>query len=188
MKEYVIGPDKGARHRFRLGFILSAVLLFVLLITVLGYSLAFHLAAGPEEPIPFSHRIHAGKKKISCLICHDSATSSARAGIPELQTCMLCHSRIIVNFPPIQNLRDHYYKQIPVYWKRTEWAGHNLLFPDFVYFNHSVHLNRSIDCGHCHGPVDTMDRVVRIQNLNMGFCITCHKHYNATHDCFTCHR
>ena len=51
-----------------------------------------------------------------------------------------------------------------------------------------MHLNRSIDCGHCHGPVDQMDRVVRIQDLNMGFCIGCHKYYNATHDCFTCHR
>ncbi|HER63329.1 MAG TPA: cytochrome C [Desulfobacteraceae bacterium] len=188
MKRYGGGPYKEAHDRFILGLILSALLLIILLFTWYGYTLAFHRPAAPREPIPFSHRVHAGEKKISCLLCHDTAISEARAGMPPLETCMLCHSRLIITFPPIRDLRDYYYTQNPVYWKRTPWAGEGLLFPDFVYFNHSVHLNRSIDCGHCHGPVDQMDRVVRIQDLNMGFCIGCHKYYNATHDCFACHR
>jgi hypothetical protein len=170
------------------GPVISVLVLVAAAVSLYGYRLGFHAPAGPEEPIPFSHRVHAGDKRISCLFCHDTAAGQANAGMPPLETCMLCHTRIIVNFPPIRFLRDRYYGRQPVYWKRTAWAGGGNLFPDFVYFNHSVHLNRSIDCGHCHGPVDAMDRIVPIQDLNMGFCVTCHKHYNATHDCFTCHR
>lgn len=187
MKEYVIAPG-GAFRRFSIGLILSVLLLVVLALTAFGYAFAFHLKAGPKEPIPFSHRVHAGKEGIACVLCHDSVMNEHRAGMPPLETCMLCHSRLLVTFPPIRDLRDHYYGQKPVYWTRTAWAGGGNLLPDFVYFNHSVHINRSIDCGHCHGPVDRMDRIVPIQELNMGFCITCHRHYNATHDCFTCHR
>lgn len=176
------------RSWFKPGPVISLLVLLISVWTVLGYTLVFHPDPGPEEPIPFSHRVHAGQKKISCLLCHDTALTEARAGMPPLETCMLCHSRIIINFPPIRDLRNRYYAQSPVFWKRSEWAGPGKLFPDFVYFNHSVHLNRSIDCGHCHGPVDRMDRINPIQELNMGFCINCHKYYNATHDCFTCHR
>ena len=186
MKEYVIGG--GGFLRFLMGFILSMLLLVVLLLTALGYGLAFHPRPGPEEPIPFSHRVHAGEKEIGCVMCHDSVFTEASAGIPPLETCMLCHSRLIVTLPQIRKLRDHYYNKKPVFWRRAAWAGSGNLFPDFVYFNHSVHLNRSVDCGHCHGPVNRMDRIVPIQELNMGFCVNCHKHYNASHDCFTCHR
>ena len=95
---------------------------------------------------------------------------------------MLCHSRIIVTHPQIQKVRGHYFDRQPILWERV----YNL--PDFVYFNHSVHINRSIDCSRCHGNVSQMDRIELAQPITMGFCISCHREYKATHDCFTCHR
>lgn len=137
---------------------------------------------GPAQPIPFSHRIHAGVKQISCLVCHTEATQTSTGGIPPLATCMHCHTRIITSFAPIRNLHKHYYAKKPVEW--TEIYD----LPDFVHFPHSVHVYRGVDCSHCHGDVKKMDRVMKVQDIDMGFCIRCHRQYNATVDCFSCHR
>lgn len=136
---------------------------------------------GPEQPIPFSHRVHATEKQISCFMCHNHAMDSARSGVPPLETCMLCHHRIIVTYPQIQDLRRHYFQNVPVVWNKVTDL------PEFCYFDHSVHIHRKIDCSHCHGNVAMMDRVVG-QKFKMGFCIQCHRDNGATHDCFTCHR
>lgn len=169
-------------HLGRQAFFAFCVLV---LFGVLIYGFFFYSRAGigPEQPIPFSHRVHVTKKKISCFMCHPEAMHTARAGVPPLQTCMLCHSRIIVTYPYIRKLREHYFGGKPVIWERV------YALPNFVYFNHSMHIIRSIDCGYCHGDVPMMDRIVKIkEHLEMGFCIGCHKKHNATHDCFTCHR
>jgi hypothetical protein len=137
---------------------------------------------GPRQPIPFSHRVHVYTKHLSCLMCHTGATRSSRAGIPPLETCMLCHSRLIRTHPYIQKLREHYAQNKPVIWERVNWL------PEFVYFNHSMHIQRGFDCSRCHGNVDLMDRVVKARKFEMGFCIQCHRDNKATHDCFTCHR
>lgn len=137
---------------------------------------------GPKQPIPFSHRVHAGEKRIGCLMCHPGVLRGYRADIPPLETCMLCHERIIIHFPPIHDLREHYYGGKPVIWKRVNWV------PEFVYFDHAVHIHRAIDCARCHGDVEKMDRVVKAREFEMGFCIQCHRDNNATHDCFVCHR
>jgi len=158
----------------------AAVALFAL--TWRGYYAWPRAGLGATQPLPFSHRVHAGVKTVSCLMCHNTVQASSHAGIPPLETCMLCHSRVIVAYPDIKELRKHYYGHIPLAWKRVN------ILPDYVKFEHSQHINRSIDCGHCHGNVKEMDRIVPPQEFKMGFCITCHKTYNATHDCFTCHR
>lgn len=137
---------------------------------------------GPSQPIPFSHRVHAGVKHVSCLLCHNTVQAGPRAGIPPVETCMLCHSRVIITYPYIKLLRSHYYDDVPLLWNRVNEL------PDYVKFNHSQHINRSVDCGHCHGNVREMDRIKQPQLFTMGFCMKCHKAYNATHDCFTCHR
>ncbi len=162
--------------------IISLAAIIILLFAVWDYNYYFPSIMGAQQPIPFSHRLHVNKKHISCFMCHSGAVKNARAGIPPLETCMLCHSKIIIHYPQIEKLRNHYYQNKPV-----EWIKINNL-PDFVYFNHSVHINKGIDCSKCHGNVDQMDRIVQAKELTMGFCIDCHKQNNATHDCFTCHR
>jgi hypothetical protein len=160
-------------------FVLGAV---ILLSMALFYDRLYPGYKGELQPIPFSHRVHAREKHISCVFCHSGATDTARAGVPPLETCMLCHKDIAIEYPPIKDLRDHYYSGKPVYWEQVYRV------PDFVYFDHSMHVHRQVDCGKCHGGVMEMDRITLAEDVNMGFCIGCHKDYGVTHDCFTCHR
>lgn len=172
----------GKQRKFRLlPSLLGMALLLLLLLIFWGYRHYYQARIGGEQPIPFSHRVHATDKKISCFFCHTGAADTARAGIPPVQTCMLCHSRIVVTYPPIQEVRSHYFENEPILWKRV------FTLPDFVYFDHSVHIHRAIDCSTCHGDIAHMDRVEG-KGFIMGFCIECHRENNATHDCFTCHR
>ena len=179
------GMDHKKQHKlYSRGAALSAsvVLVMVILGTLVIYNVLYPRGMGLSQPIPFSHRVHAHTKQISCLMCHSQVATSARAGIPPLQTCLLCHLRIIRTFPYIKQLREHYRDNKPIVWKRVNWV------PEFVYFNHSMHIRKGIDCSKCHGNVALMDRVVPQQKFKMGFCIQCHRDENATHDCFGCHR
>lgn len=168
-------------RKFSLSAMLAAGVLAVLLLIYWGYRNVYPNRIGPEQPIPFSHRVHATEKQISCFMCHTGADDGARAGIPPLETCMLCHSRIIIAYPPVRQVRRHYFDKEPIFWKRV------FSLPDFVYFNHSVHIHRGIDCARCHGDIAHADRIEE-HGFIMGFCIQCHRDHNATHDCFTCHR
>lgn len=136
---------------------------------------------GPEQPLPFSHRLHANVKEINCVMCHRTVLDSPDAGMPPLETCMLCHQRVIVHYPPIEQLRTAYADGTPISWQRVN------MLPDYVNFNHSMHLNKDVDCGKCHGDVKGMDRIKATPEFTMGFCIQCHRDNDATHDCFTCH-
>jgi hypothetical protein len=149
---------------------------------VWGYYLYYPTVAGPQQPIPFSHRFHAGEKQISCLMCHTGAVDTPRAGLPPLETCMLCHKRIITTYPQIKELREHYEAGQPIEWVRVNHL------PEFVYFNHEAHIRRGVDCSKCHGDVSAMDRVVPSPELLMGFCVQCHRDENVSHDCLVCHR
>ncbi|BCS54209.1 cytochrome c3 family protein [Geobacter sp. SVR] len=175
---------KGRQHESSWGRPLAAlaVLLLGALSALMLLDRLYPVDLGQRQPIPFSHRVHAHTKTISCLMCHSQVLSTARAGIPPLETCLLCHSRIIRTHPYIALLREHYRSGRPVVWQRVNWL------PEFVYFNHAVHLVKGIDCSRCHGNVALMDRVVPAQKFEMGFCIQCHRENKATHDCFTCHR
>lgn len=149
---------------------------------VLLYYLLYPGALGQEQPIPFSHRLHAGVKHISCLFCHPGAAEGPRAGVPPVQTCMLCHDHIIIHFPPVAEERQRFAEGKPVEWVRVN------KLPDFVYFDHEMHLLRGIDCGHCHGDVHDMDRIKQPQEFTMGFCVQCHRDNGASHTCYVCHR
>lgn len=179
-----MADEREQERKFELwpGAAALAVLGLVLLIALVLYDVLYPYGLGPRQPIPFSHRVHVHIKKISCVMCHSQVADSARAGIPPLQTCMLCHRRVIPTHPFIQDLRRRFERGEPIVWQRVNWV------PEFAYFNHSVHVRRGIDCGKCHGNVTMMDRVTAAQAFQMGFCIECHRDSNATHDCFTCHR
>jgi cytochrome c2 len=127
----------------------------------------------PKQPIPFSHKLHAGKYKIDCNYCHTGVTKGKQANIPSLNICMNCHSQIKTGpsgDKALADLRDHYARKTPVKWVRV----HNL--PDLAYFNHSQHVKvGGIECKTCHGDIDSMDVVRQHSNLTMGWCINCHR-------------
>ncbi len=95
---------------------------------------------------------------------------------------MLCHERIIIHHPYIEKLRSIYYSGGTISWVRVNQV------PDFVFFNHSVHFRSGFDCGKCHGNVAQMDRVIQSVQLQMGFCVQCHRDNNFSVDCYICHR
>lgn len=128
----------------------------------------------PKQPIPFSHKLHAGQYKIDCNYCHTGVTKSAKANIPSINICMNCHSQIQegpkYGKEGIKILLDHYKENKPIEWVRV----HNL--PDFAYFNHSQHVKvGGVECQTCHGAIDTMDVVRQHSPLTMGWCVNCHR-------------
>jgi respiratory nitrate reductase gamma subunit len=178
----------------------------------------------PVQPIAFSHRVHAGEMQISCLYCHHEAEHSPHAGIPAASICMNCHRSVTT---PIRDVRAEFelakqekrparkiispeleklYDALglddklqpdpaktptPIRWVRV----HNL--PAFTHFDHRPHVGAGVECQHCHGPVETMERVRQVADLSMGWCVNCHRDANrdgidgkvvhASNDCATCH-
>jgi len=161
---------------------LAAATCIVLAITAWGYYSYFPSLIGQEQPISFSHRFHVTEKGLSCIFCHPGALDTPRAGVPPLETCMLCHKHILVTYPEIEKLRGYYDRREPVPWVRVNAV------PEFVYFNHEVHLRKGFDCGKCHGDVAHMDRVTPSPEITMGFCVQCHRDEDFSHDCLVCHR
>jgi hypothetical protein len=176
------GQHRLGRRLRRWETALALLLSVVFVATAWAYVNWFARDLGPAQPIPFSHRVHVRTKGISCLMCHEGAPWGYRATVPPLQTCMLCHTQVIVGYPWIRELWAHYQSGTPILWRRVNDV------PDFVYFNHSVHIARKVDCGRCHGNVREMDRIVQAHKFEMGFCVQCHRDNKASHDCFTCHR
>lgn len=123
----------------------------------------------PEQPIPFSHKLHAGQYKIDCRYCHFGAWKSQHAGIPPMNVCMNCHRVVKTDSPYIQQLTKAYHEGKPIEWVRI----HEL--PDHARFNHRPHVMKGINCTTCHGEVAQMDRVVQKQPLTMGWCLSCHR-------------
>jgi hypothetical protein len=98
---------------FRYSVVLTIIAGLTLLAMTLAYAFWFESGIGPQQPIPFSHRIHATEKQISCVFCHSEAIDTDVAGIPPLETCMLCHSKIIIYYPQVADLRERYYNKVP---------------------------------------------------------------------------
>jgi hypothetical protein len=123
----------------------------------------------PEQPIPFSHKHHVKDDGIDCRYCHTSVENSAFAGIPPTETCMSCHSQIWNNASVTQPIRDSWASGKSIEWTRV----HDL--PDYVYFNHSIHLNKGIGCSTCHGQINEMPLTYKVNTLNMNWCVNCHR-------------
>lgn len=121
-----------------------------------------------DQPVQFDHRHHVIDDDIDCLYCHTGAESSDYAGVPATEVCMGCHAQIWNESPLLEPVRRSYFSGQAIPWNRV----HDL--PDFVYFNHAVHVQRGVGCVECHGRVDRMARVYQTRSLTMGFCLDCH--------------
>ncbi len=122
-----------------------------------------------EQPVPFSHQHHVAGLGIDCRYCHTSVETSSFAGIPPMATCMNCHSQIWTNADMLEPVRASYASGKPLIWSRV----HRL--PDFVHFNHSIHVSKGIGCATCHGRVDEMALTFQAAPLTMQWCLTCHR-------------
>ena len=123
-----------------------------------------------EQPVQFSHRHHVDELGIDCRYCHTSVEDAAFAGIPPTATCMNCHSQIWTDAPILEPVRASYRNDTPLEWIRV----HDL--PDFVYFNHAIHVAKGIGCASCHGRVDQMNQIWQESSLQMSWCLDCHRH------------
>jgi hypothetical protein len=123
----------------------------------------------PDQPVPFSHKHHVEGLGLQCQYCHTSVEKSAYAGIPPTKTCMNCHSEIWTNAQLLEPVRDSWATGKSIQWIRV----HDL--PDYVYFNHEIHVNKGIGCASCHGRVDQMPLMYEENSLQMEWCLNCHR-------------
>lgn len=122
-----------------------------------------------EQPVQFSHAHHVGGLGIDCRYCHTSVEQAAFANIPPTKTCMNCHTQIWLNSPYLEPIRASYRTGESLQWVRV----HNL--PDFVYFNHSIHVKKGVGCETCHGRIDQMPGIYQARSLQMEWCLECHR-------------
>ncbi|PWB70931.1 cytochrome C [candidate division GN15 bacterium] len=123
----------------------------------------------PKQPVPYSHKLHAGDLGMDCRYCHSTIEVSSVANVPPTQTCMNCHKAILPESEKLAPIRESYATKVPMQWVRV----HKL--PDFVYFNHAAHLRAGVGCISCHGNVAQMEEVMQKQPLSMGWCLECHR-------------
>jgi hypothetical protein len=148
-------------------FIINGLLL--LLLNVNRTPWMTRAQAAREQPIQFSHERHVAGNGIDCRYCHTSVEDSRFAGIPPTKTCMNCHSQIFADSPFLEPVRASYASGKPLEWTRV----HDL--PDFVFFDHSIHVNKGVGCTTCHGQVDRMPLLYQEKSLQMEWCIDCHR-------------
>jgi hypothetical protein len=122
-----------------------------------------------DQPVPFSHKHHVSQLGIDCRYCHTSVEESSFAGIPPTETCMTCHSQIHATSRMLEPVRESWRTNKPIPWTRV----HDL--PEFVYFNHSIHVKKGVGCTTCHGPVDQMPLMWAENTLHMEWCLQCHR-------------
>jgi hypothetical protein len=123
----------------------------------------------PIQPVPYSHKLHAGDLGIDCRYCHTGVEKSAVAGVPPTQTCMNCHATVKKDSVKLQRVQDSYKTGLPIPWVRVHKV------PDYAYFDHSAHISVGVGCISCHGRIDKMAEVKLTQPLSMGWCLDCHR-------------
>lgn len=126
-----------------------------------------------DQPVPFSHKHHVAGLGIDCRYCHSTVEKTAFAGMPATETCMSCHSMIWTNAPMLEPVRQSWATGKSLEWTRV----HDL--PGFVYFNHSIHINKGMGCSECHGRVDQMPLMYQENTLYMEWCLECHRNPEA---------
>ncbi|TPK69593.1 cytochrome c3 family protein [Mesorhizobium sp. B2-4-19] len=155
-------------------FVILGVCAALLLITVIGIALprsGFVTGVGQAvaQPVPFSHKHHVGQLGLDCRYCHDGVETSSSAGLPATEICMTCHSQLFTNAEMLAPVRASLASGRPLEWQRVNSV------PDFVYFNHSIHIAKGVSCETCHGEVDDMPLTIRAHSLSMGWCLDCHR-------------
>jgi hypothetical protein len=122
-----------------------------------------------EQPVQFSHEHHVNGLGIDCRYCHNSVEVSPYAGMPPTHTCMSCHSQIWNDSPALAPVRESYLTGQPIVWNRVHRV------PEYVYFNHSIHVNKGVGCATCHGQIDQMPLVWKAESMTMEWCLDCHR-------------
>jgi hypothetical protein len=151
---------------------------------------------GVVQPIPFSHKHHAGSFDLDCQYCHSGTDRSPSAGVPSVEVCMGCHSQFPASYDElsgIQTLKEHWESKQTIEWIQIHRV------PEHVQFRHNRHVKAGVECQECHGAVEEFDKVFMLedtkwwpwglptQTLEMGWCIQCHRAKRASQDCYTCH-
>lgn len=142
----------------------------------------FGLRPTPQQPLAFSHQLHLSQGA-QCTDCHSGVEQGPRAGLPSLSTCMICHSQIATDRPLIQQITALSDKGLDLTWQRVygyEREAH-------VRFEHAPHIRAKVECSTCHGDMTTQTVAERKVNLDMAYCVNCHKQKQASNDCLTCH-
>lgn len=156
----------------RAGFVLvlSAIPLAAVALMVLVRT-PYLTGAGipPSQPVPFSHEHHAGKLQIDCRYCHDSVEYSPFANVPPTHTCMTCHSQLWTEAPMLRVVRQSLARDRSIRWTRVNHL------PDYVYFDHAIHVHQGVGCETCHGAIDEMPLTYAVRPFFMQFCLDCHR-------------
>lgn len=160
----------------RAGFYIQLVLLALLVVAASGV-VAWRAATDEpnginetvDQPVPFSHKHHVGDVGLDCRYCHASVETAAYAGMPSIHTCLTCHSQLFAEQPMLKPLFGAWQGGVPLPWRRVNQL------PDFVYFDHSIHIAKGVGCVSCHGRVDRMPLMRRTQPLSMAWCLECHR-------------
>jgi len=158
-----------AKASIALGVVVAAMVVGIVLFVFPRSAYVTRQKEAREQPVPFYHKHHVGGIGIDCRYCHTSVEHSATAGIPPTQTCMNCHSIIFKDSPTLEPVRASWRTNTSIPWVKV----HDL--PDFVYFNHSAHVNKGVGCTTCHGPIDEMSYVYAEKSLLMEWCLDCHR-------------
>ena len=182
-------------------FIFACLSVFIFLISNNKIRVAYNNNYQPDQPIPFSHAVHVGEYQMDCRYCHTAVEEGRHAGVPSLDICMNCHLTVKPESPWIQKIRTAYEEKKPVVWEKVH------LLPDFVKFNHSLHIKALVGkttgpaglppsgqqvrktCTTCHGKVENMEIMYQHESLSMGWCVQCHRkeEHQAPLNCTTCH-
>ena len=166
----LFAPGADAIYRFAIAVALGGVVFALLVVGGLSTSsYSSTVGVAPAQPVPFSHKHHSGELGIDCRYCHQSVEVNATAGLPDTWTCMTCHSQIWTNSVMLAPVRDSLANDDPLHWTRVN------RLPDYVYFNHAIHITKGIGCSSCHGNVTSMQLTYRAHAFEMAFCLNCHR-------------
>ncbi len=135
----------------------------------------------PEQPIAYSHKLHAGDLGIQCQYCHTYARRGPIAGVPTVKRCMGCHELVATDRPEVEKLAGYLEREEPIEWLKVYELR------DHTRFAHDRHVKAGVECATCHGQVETMERMTRVREMTMGFCVDCHRERGAALDCVACH-
>lgn len=166
----VFSPSSNTK--FRLALAVLAALGLALVLVPMGYARSWweteeHLVL--EQPVPFSHEHHVGGLGLDCRYCHRAVERSANAGLPAASVCMNCHRELWPRAEPLRPVRAAYARGAPLAWNRVYQV------PDFVYFNHGIHVAKGVGCTTCHGAVDRMPLLSKAHSFQMRWCLECHR-------------
>jgi menaquinone reductase, multiheme cytochrome c subunit len=139
------------------------------LFAYISYPTVIETGYSPVQPVPYSHKTHAGNLGMDCYYCHSTVYKAAYAAVPATETCMNCHTKVKTDSPRLEKVRQSYATGEPIRWVQI----HKL--PDYVYFNHQVHVTAGVSCVSCHGRIDQMIEVKQEKPLNMAWCLDCHR-------------